>query len=197
MILGLIGLLAGTPGRLQKKESSARMTFRVPPAARLFLSGMGLWLVLTPPLLMTKDITDGATLFLFLFYELMACALGGLCLWAAGIRGELSLDFDHRTYRYRYGWGLQNRMRSGGFEEFAGVFVRCVSGRETGTHIVGLAWKNGALRTPTLGVIRGSSSNRRKADALAAEMVNALRLPLVPAPPPETIRDLFRRVSHV
>jgi hypothetical protein len=181
----------------RKRTSTARMVFRQSPVFRFVFGGIGLWLVLTPPLLMVRDIKDATGWLLFSIFEIMSCAMGGLFLWGAGLRREMSLNVERGTYQFTKGWGPWTRVRSGGLEDFTGVFVRCTAGRDTEMYTVGLVWKNSGPVMPTLGIFRGRTQGRQKADVLVAEMMNAFRLPLVAAPPPETIRDLFRRGSRV
>ena len=196
ILLIILLFLAGQYQNWQKRTKSARMVFRLPLAARFILGGIGLWFVLTPPWLMARDIRDGTGLFLFLVYELMACAMGSLFFWGVGTRRELDLDVERRSYHFITGWGPWTRVRSGGLEDFTGIFVRCTSGRDSEIYTVGLAWKWGECISPTLGNFRGRSRGKPKADALAAKMGNALGLPLVAAPPREELRNPFRHRSN-
>lgn len=169
LILG--GVWVGTHKEWRQGEGT-QIVFRLPLADRLLLGGSGLWLALVPLLLLAGKGADKAPLFVFLFIELMSCLAGGLLFCGAGLRRELSLDTQQRTYRFTSGWGLRPRVYSGSFEDFGG-----------------LVWKSGGRRTPHL----GASGNKQDMDALAAEMM-ALEIPLVVAPTPETIWELLRRI---
>lgn len=179
----------------RKRGDSTRLFFHPPPGLRLFLTGFGLWFVLIPPWLMVRNARDSTGWFLFAVLELMFCSAAALLLWAAGQRCELILDTRHRTYRFTSGWGLWPRTRSGPWDDFAGVFVRCVSINGSEQCTVGLAWKGGGRVAPTLGRYQGSNQARQKADALAVEIADVVRLPRVAPPPPETLRDMFQRSS--
>lgn len=194
-VLIFLGFWANQHQSWRKQTNSAQMVFQGPLAARFFLGGCGLWLILTPPLLMVRDIKDPAGWFLFSFFELMACAMGCLSLAGVGARRELKLDVERCTYQFIIGWGPWTRVHSGRLEDFDGVYISCVSTESSKIYRVGLAWKSGDPVTPTLGSFFGAIKGKRKADALAEEMMNTLGLPLATAPPHETMRDLFRRSS--
>ncbi len=198
--LTLLIILAAWGSRTQnwqKQIGSRRMVLRMPPLTRFVFGGIGLWLVLTPLWLMVRNIRDREGLALFLVFELMACAMGSLFLWGAGSRREIVLDTERRHYRFTTGWGPWTHIRAGGLEDFCGVFVRIVDAKNGEIYTVGLAWKRGEFVCPTLGNFRAQPQARLKADALASEMSAALGLPLVPAPPPETVKIRFRRVSAI
>jgi len=179
----------------RKKGDSTRLTFRPPPVSRLFLTGVGLWFVLIPPWLMVRNARASTGWFLFTFLELMFCSAAAVLLWAVGQRCELILDTQHRTYRFTSGWSLLPRVRSGPWDDFAGVFVRCIPINGSEQCAVGLAWKGGGRASPTLGRYQGGSRAREKADALAVEIADAVGLPRVAPPPPETLLDMFQRNS--
>ena len=174
-----------------RTQKDVRIVFRLPLSHRLLLGGSGLWLVFVPLLLLIGKGADKVPLFVFLFIELVSCLVGGLLFCAAGLRCELSLDTQQRTYRFTSGWGLRPRVYFGSFEDFGGVFVRSpTGGSKSEQYSAGLVWKSVRRRSPRL----GTSGEKQDMDALAAEMV-ALGLPLVAAPAPETIRELLRRGS--
>ena len=195
MLLAIAAAWGSRTQNWRKRAGAGRMIFRVPLLARFVFGGIGLWLVLTPPWLRAREIRDGAEMALFLVYELMACALGSLFFWGAGTRRELILEPEHRRYRFTTGWGPCTRIHTGDLADFSGVFIRRTPSKNGEIYTVGLAWRRGEAVSPTLGNFRKQHRGETKADALAAEMSAKLSLPLVPAPPPETVRNLIRRSS--
>lgn len=189
VVLTVLGLWANQRMNWRKKGTGERLTFRLPPEIRLFLAGFGLWFASAPPWLIVRNIRDATGWFLFVLIELMFCGAAALLLWGAGQRCELEMNTERRTYRFTSGWGLWPRVRSGRWDDFAGVFVRCVPVQNGEQCTVGLAWKGGGRITPIL----GRYETRQKADALAAEIAGILGLSRVAAPPTGTVRDILLR----
>ena len=145
--------------------------YRTLPWVRLFIGAVGLWRLVVPWL------TEGnpGDAWIYNAYLIIFGALLGLPLLGfASQRYEMRLDMRQHTYRLIQGWLLHTRIKSGTWEDFAGVFVKVGSGQ---IYSVGLTWKNeGGCH------ILRRCYDSAKAELLAAEVENAMDIPRVSAP---------------
>lgn len=178
-----------------RKVEGTRLVFRRPLTGRFALGGMGLLGVTSVLLMLLAQIRGGdGPLFFVIGVALILCLGAGLMFLMAGLRRDLSLDTQQQTYKFMSGWGWHPAVYSGGFEDFGGVFVREPPGySKSEQYVAGLVWKSGGRTPPLLGM----SGKQPEMEALAEEMVRVLGVSVVSAPPPETLRDVFRRKPAV
>lgn len=139
------------------------------PWLRLFVGAIGLWRLVVPWL------TEGGSGngWIWNTYLITLGALFGLPLLAlASQRYEMRLDMRQRTYRLTQGWLLYTTVKSGTWEDFAGVFVQ-----HNRVCSVGLAWNAQKGKCPIL----GRYYDPARAEPLAAEVAEAMDIPCVSA----------------
>lgn len=162
------------------RKTSGELAFQRHPALRLGMAMLGFWLIAASPLMFPfmsfRDPNDPSNWILLALSEVLYAPFGVLLLAVAGPR-DILLNRDQRAYRWVYGWPLWPHVGTGGWEDFAGVYIKEHRGRASG-YFVGLAWKRSAKLNPILGLL----DSEAKAKRLAEEMAQTLDLPQI-APP--------------
>ncbi len=190
ILLMWLGKSSNTRGFLHS-ETREEMRFQKPRLLRAGVAALGLWfpcalallfLLQSVPSRPVVTTQNAGNLFLI-------GAVFGLLAWLlVSVSGpnDLSLDSTRRTYRWRQGVPWRSRLRTGTWEEIAGIYVRRRrTGRED--YIVSLRWK-GTWRSFLLGQFH----NRASAERFAEAVTNKLHLPRVEPPPPPQLRDVFK-----
>ena len=112
------------------------MVFRRPLGPRIVLILMALWMIALP----LVEATTGRNGWVVMAPVIpVACLFGGIMVLLTLRRYELRLDLERHTYRLTYGWFFRSRVRSGSWQDFAGVFVRTARARGGEMSAVGLA----------------------------------------------------------
>jgi len=182
-ILGAWSSYAGT----WREITRGQMTFRAPPVSKVSLALTGFWFLAFLPDIYSGSLKSGAW-DLSVFVALLVGSVGLLMIWGAGLRRELHLNIESRTYRLVSGWMLKTQTKSGAWEDFTGVFIRPVSLRGGDMFFVGLMWKGRQNHLPH----PGQFGKHDKASAFASEMSKVIGVPVVAAPLPEPLRMLSR-----